>query len=303
VLASISDGMRTSLARISDEDMARRAEEFVLRRIEADDLGLPTVPLVTTRCLEILSHAEFSVNEVSRLIETDPLCAAGVVRLANSAARATLEPSRSVLQSVMRLGGDELRSFMFEMSARPVFESHDATISNLGKALWMHSVAVALLARAVVRRNNGKQPEAAYLAGLLHDIGKPLMAAMLLDAERRLFNVRTRTWLFPATWIRLIATSHRRVGIALAEAWRLPDSVQRSVREANNYDTNDPSNPANAVRFANALAKHAGLYVGEVDSADLDSLLFVGRKLFSFSDSDIDALTDGLRERVTERLS
>ncbi len=291
------------MARISDEEMARRAEEFVLRRIDAGDLALPTIPLVAARCLEVLSHPDYSVNDVARLIETDPLCAARIVRLANSAARATLEPARSVLQSVMRLGGDELRSFMFEVSAKPLFESHDATISGLGRSLWEHSVAVALLTRAVVRRNNAKQPEAAYLAGLLHDIGKPLMAAMLLDAERRLFNVRTRNWLFPETWIQLIATTHRRVGIALADAWRMPDLVVRSVRDADNYDTGDPSNPANAVRFANALAKSAGLYAGKVDPGDIDSLVFVGRKLFSLSDADIEAFTNGLRERVDERLA
>ena len=227
--------------------------------------------------------------------------AARIVRLANSAGRATLEPSRSVVQSVMRLGADELQSFMFEVSARPVFQSHDRAISDMGRALWSHSIAVALLARAVMRRNNGKQPEAAYLGGLLHDIGKPLMAAMLLDAERRLFNVRTRTWLFPATWMSLIAKTHRRVGLALAEAWRLPELVTLSIRDADNYETSEPANPANAVRFANALAKLAGLHAGEVDQSDVESLVFVGRKLFSLSDADIEALTSGLKERVEAR--
>jgi putative nucleotidyltransferase with HDIG domain len=288
---------------MTDAEMARRAEELVLKRIEADDLALPSVPVVAARCLELLSEPDFSVTDIARRIESDPLLAARIVRLANSAARATLEPARSVVQSVMRLGGDELRTMMFEVAARPIFESHDRTISVLGRALWTHSVAVALLARAVVRRIKGLHPEAAYLAGLLHDIGKPLMAAMLLEAERRLFGKQTRTWLVPATWLALISNVHRRVGIRLAETWRLPELVQRSVRDANDYDTSDPANPANAVRFANALAKSAGLYAGDFDPADVESLVFVGRKLFSFSDRDIATLTEGLRERVDERLA
>jgi len=282
--------------------MAARVEEYVLGRIDAGAFEVPVLPLVAARCIDLLSDADFSVAEVASLVETDPLMAVHIVRLSNSAGRTTLEPSRSVLQSVMRLGGDELRSFMFEASARPIFESHDRTIAVFGRALWTHSVAVGMLARAAVQKIGGPHPEAAYLAGLLHDIGKPLMAAMLLDAERRLFNVRTSTWLFPLTWLGLIARVHRRVGIALAEAWRLPEHVVRSVRDADNYDTTDPANPANAVRFANALAKLAGIYVGDFDPEDIDSLVFVGRRLFSFSDEELQSLIGGLRERVEGRL-
>lgn len=283
--------------------MAARVEEYVLGRIDAGAFEVPVLPLVAARCLELLSDADFSVAEVARLIENDPLMAVHIVRLANSAGRTSLEPSRSVLQSVMRLGGDELRSFMFEASARPIFESHDRTIAVFGRALWTHSVAVGMLARVAVQKGGGPHPEAAYLAGLLHDIGKPVMAAMLLAAERRLFNVRTRTWLFPLTWLGLIEKVHRRVGIALAEAWRLPDHVVRSIRDADNYDTTDPANPANAVRFANALAKLAGIYVGDFDPEDVDSLVFVGRRLFSFSDEELQTLTSGLRQRVEARVA
>jgi putative nucleotidyltransferase with HDIG domain len=221
--------------------------------------------------------------------------------LANSAARATLEPARSVIQSVMRLGSDELQTLMFEVSARPVFESHDRAISGLGRELWAHSIAVALLARALVRRAGGPQPEAAYLGGLLHDIGKPLMAGMLLDAERRLFKVHTKTWLFPATWLTLIARVHRGVGLALAEAWRLPPLVVQSVRGADHYDASDGTSPANAVRLGNALAKTAGIYAGEVDSVAIADQVLTGRKLFRLTEPQIVALTDGLRERVDER--
>jgi hypothetical protein len=119
----------------------------------------------------------------------------------------------------------------------------------------------------------------------------------------RLFNVRTRTWLFPATWLALIARAHRRVGIALAEAWRLPALVVASVREAESYDTDDGTKPANAVRFANALAKTAGVYAGEFDPADVADQVFTGRKLFALSEKETAGLVDGLRARVEERMA
>lgn len=306
VIPSTFDGdlpnRRRSVSQISDEEMSRRAEESVLQRIASTDLGLPAMPLVATKCLEILSRNDFSLGALAGLIETDPLVAASVVRVANSAANATLEPAKSVLQAITRIGSDELRSFIFEISARPVFESHDRTISALGRAMWSHSVAVALLARAIVRRTKGKHPEAAYLAGLLHDIGKPVMATMLLDAERRLLNVRTRNWLFPATWLGLIARTHRKVGLSLSKSWHLPVLVVQTVAVADSYDSTAPASPANAVCLANALAKAAGLYAGDVDKAAVEALISSGRKLFALSDADIEGLTKGLKERVNERL-
>ena len=291
------------MARISDEDMAARAAEAVLQRIDAHDMVLPAMPEVATRCLETLSRPDFSVAEIARSIESDPMMAARVMRVANSAARATLEPARSVLQAVTRLGADELRSCVLEVAARPVFDSHSRAISALGRALWSHSVAVALLARAVTRRAGGGQPETAYLAGLLHDIGKPVMAAMLLDAERRLFPVRTSKWFVPAAWLGLIERTHRTVGIALSQAWRLPELVVRAVADAHAYDRRPGASPTNAVCFANALAKAAGLHAGPVDLAAIDALIAEGRALFALEVQDVKSLTTGLGDRVEERLT
>jgi putative nucleotidyltransferase with HDIG domain len=291
------------MSRVTDEEMATRVAESVLQRIDARDLRLPAMSVVAARCLETLSRHDFSVSELARTIETDPLMTARLMRLANSAARATFEPSRSVLQSITRLGTDELRSFILEVAARPIFESHDRAIAELGRALWSHSVAVAMVSRAVVRRARGQHPEAAYLAGLLHDIGKPLLASMLLDAERRLFGVRTRTWLFPAAWLGLIARTHRTLGMALSAAWRLPELVVQTVTNAHTLDRATATSPANAVCFANALAKTAGLYAGEFDHAGVDDLIDEGRLLFSLSEQDVKSLTNGLGDRVAERLA
>jgi hypothetical protein len=57
------------------------------------------------------------------------------------------------------------------------------------------------------------------------------------------------------------------------------------------------------VRFANALAKLGGVYAGEFDAAEVGSLVLVGSKHFSLSERDIDALTNGLRQRVDERMA
>jgi HD-like signal output (HDOD) protein len=64
------------------------------------------------------------------VIEQDPVLAAGLIRLANSAAFATREPVRSVLSSVTKMGIAKLKTFLFEASANQLFESRDERIAT-----------------------------------------------------------------------------------------------------------------------------------------------------------------------------
>ena len=276
----------------------------VLKRIAADDIVLPALPVVASKCLALLSGPDFSLDQVARLIETDPILAAQVVRLANVASRAPVTPVRSIVECATRVGASELRVFLLETSARRIFESSDREISEMCRGLWQHSLAVAILARDLLQQAKSENAEAGYLGGLLHDIGKPVVtAAMLLDAERRLRGKQTQSWFDPAAWLRIISDSHRRIGVALAAKWSLPDSVRNSIRDGGDYDPVEPHSLANAVRFANALAKQAGVYVGPTDDDEIQSQVFVGQALFAIDEERLKYLTTYLKERVNERLA
>ena len=280
---------------------AAQVEAAVLRDLEADRLELPALPVVAVRIFNLLGDADYQVEDVSALIETDPLMAAQIIRLTNSAAFSGRQPVTSIRACVSRLGRLELRMFLFEISARQVLDSRDPHIAELCRGLWEHSLAVALLSREIVRRADPAQAESAYLAGLLHDVGKPLLAALLVAAEQRLLGDRTVSWLPSKKWLRFIVAKHRSVGVALARQWGLPDVVGRSISEATDYDAAEPRSLANAVRLANALAKLAGLYVGTFDADEVQASAFVGQQLFDMSDTDSDALVRAAREQMNGR--
>jgi len=288
--------------RISDDQVSSQVEDAVLRRIAADDIDLPPLPAVAARCLGLLNSPDFSLGDVGRVIESDPILAAQVIRLANVATRAPVAPIRSIGECVSRIGASELRLFMIETSARRTFESNDRDIARMCRGLWEHSLAVAVMARDLLRHAKVARPDAGYLGGLLHDIGKPVTATMLLDAETRLRGTRTQSWFPPETWNALVSRIHRTVGVALAVKWSLPDEIVRGIRDAADYDSSDPHSQANAVRLANALAKREGVYVGSVDSDEIESQIFVGRALFGVDDDQLTYLTRYLKERIAERM-
>lgn len=287
---------------MTDAKIAAQVEQDVLRRVEADDLIFPALPAVAAKTLAILSRADFSLAEVGRLVETDPILAARLVKITNSAAFAGRQRVTSITECCTRLGSSELRLFLLETSARRILESNDKRIAQICRGVWEHSLAVALLARDLLGKVYLELSEAAYLAGLLHDIGKPVLAAMFLDSERKVAKTKSTATMLPETWLHLITRTHRRVGVALAERWGLPESVWKSIRRCDAYDPSEPRAVPNAVRFANALTKGNGIYEGVVDRSEVEILIFQGREIFSIGDVALEQLVGSLKSRVAGRL-
>jgi len=288
---------------VDDGDIANRIQAAVLKRVESDDLVLPTMPVVVSKCLGLLDNPDLSLRDVAHVIETDPLIAARIVRLANVAARAPSAPIRSITDCVTRLGASELQIFLIESAARQMFESTDRHIAKLCRGLWAHSLAVAILTRDLIRAARSGRPDEGYLAGLLHDVGKPVVATMLLESEKRLRGTQTRNWIMPAAWLRIISGSHRRIGVALAEKWELPELVRNSIRSGGHYEPAEPHALVNAVRLANAITKIEGVYVGAMDEDETAASVETGRALFGIDDEQLKYLTTYLKERVNERLA
>jgi putative nucleotidyltransferase with HDIG domain len=287
-----------------EERLASQMESIILTRLAADRLVVPALPAAALKCIRLVKDPELSLKTAAGVIEQDPVLAAGLIRLSNSAAMATLEPVRTVLGAVTKIGTSKLKGFLFEASANQLFESRDERIARSCRAVWEHSLAVAILAKDVVTFANAGDTDAAYLGGLLHDVGKPIVASLLLQAERTVTQQRTHGgWIDSARWTRVIASVHRKVGVALAKRWELPESVSKCIESCDDYDVSDRLSVVNAVRFANALAKREGLYLGEVDSSDNDALIMIGGSLLGLDKNVVERLTKNLQSRVERQLS
>jgi putative nucleotidyltransferase with HDIG domain len=249
---------KLSRLKISSDELAAQIERAVLDQVDADRVSLAAMPRVATRAFTLLRKRDFSLSEVAAVIETDPVVAARLVHLANSVAFATYTKLESVLACVTRLGARELSFFLMETAARQLVECHDPRIAQICDGLWEHSLSVAILSHDLVEALPGLDAEAAYLAGLLHDIGRPVVAEMLLDAEGRLLGKRVDHWIMPSKWLGIITKCERAVGLAVTRAWTLPDSVIDAVGLCDDYDEERPFRLANVVRLANALAAVAG---------------------------------------------
>jgi putative nucleotidyltransferase with HDIG domain len=285
-------------AAADNEKLAGELGRIVLGRIASNRLVLPAMPEVAQKCMALVRDPKFQQKKLTNELERDPLLATMVLRGAMTAANAG-GGVKTIDQAVGCLGVQKLKSLLVEFMTRELFRSPDARIQAATKKIWEHSVAVAVLARDIAALTSGANSDTCYLAGLLHDVGKPILVAMLLEAEKKLSKDKPG-WLDVGIWTSTIEQTHRKIGVALALEWKLPEEVTAAIRDCSEYDTANRSGAANVVRFANALAKREGYATGPVDAGDLDALIMIGRSMIGADDAVIERLVAGLSERVAQ---
>jgi putative nucleotidyltransferase with HDIG domain len=279
------------------EKLVGELGRIVLGRIASGRLVLPVMPEVAQRCLTTIRDPKFMQSKLTSELEREPLLAASILRTAMSAANAGANV-KTLDQAVSAIGQVKLKSLIVEFMTRELFRSANPRIQAAVKNVWQHSVAVAVLARDIAALTSGVNSDACYLAGLLHDVGKPVLAAMLLEAERMLGKDRPN-WLDIGVWTSTIDTTHRKVGVALATEWKLPEEVISAIRDCSEYDAANRNGPANVVRFANALAKREGFTTGRVDAGEIDAMIMIGRSMLGADDDVIARMVEGLADRVS----
>jgi putative nucleotidyltransferase with HDIG domain len=272
-------------------------ERIVLERIANNRLVLPAMPAVPQRCLEILKEPDFNVRKLVKELEAEPVLALLVVRAANAAAFGRGGAMQALDQAVLRVGARALKTLIMEYAVNEIFESSNRSLKEANRKVYEHSLVVALLARDIAALIGNIEPDTCYLAGLLHDIGKPVLSAMILEIDRKLGR-QTPGWIDTSAWTHIIETSHRKVGVAVATEWRLPEAITAAIRDCSDYDSADRTSVGNIVRLANALAKREGYTTGPMDAADIEAMIMVGMSMLGGDTSVVDRLVNNIGSRL-----
>jgi putative nucleotidyltransferase with HDIG domain len=276
---------------------------IIRERMYSQNLVLPTMPSVAVESVRLLGEEQNTFPLIARTIEKDPLLAAQVLKVANSVAFMSAEKAKTLEQAVTRLGARQLRLLLIELSTHRVFQSRERRIRDAFNGIWEHSLAVALLSRLICARvGHGTDPELAHLAGLLHDLGKPMVGAMLLEAERRL-SVEEKRFMTPGLWMKVVDESHRDVGKAIVRSWKMPTEILEALEFCGEYDDKTPYQIRNIVTLANALAKAAGYCLGTTDLVGNDGLIECGLQSLGIDVDQVKALLAELGGQVEDYFS
>jgi two-component system cell cycle response regulator len=277
---------------IDDIDCIRTAAQQVLKN---DLQQLPLVPTIASKLLNLTSNDHTKLEDLSKLIETEPVLSAKILQNVNSAAYALPNPISSIRRAVNLLGFSTIRRtaltliFFNRLIKKNVNQAFDPLF------FWQHCLFVASLSRRMAVAIGHPDPDMVYTAGLLHGIGKVVLESHGLRSYSEFINSLNGDSEPTLTEERhFFGLTHTEIGHLLCVEWQLPLSItavvayyQHPTAAVPPYDEFDLEitlvSFANYIAWMQGLASHSAesrpdlpqkvLEILDIDRFDLESLL------------------------------
>jgi putative nucleotidyltransferase with HDIG domain len=199
-----------------------RVRDQLVARISGGLLELPVLPEVASQVVTLSNDANCDTRRLATLIQRDPAMAGHLMRMANSPLYSPKVPLVSLDQVVSRMGMKKVREIALIISCQskvfavPGYEEHV-------KSHFRHSLAAGAFAQEIARSRRWNVEEA-FLCGLLHDVGWPVLLQELVDLHRAAdvpFDLMVAE--------SAISVLHARIGASLVTHWALPARLSETI--------------------------------------------------------------------------
>lgn len=208
--------------------------QYILDMVNLSDIS--SIRSSVSAIIAVLNNPRTTVKELKEVILLDPPLAAKVLKTANSAyySRSFARTFNDIEQAIIWMGSEIIKELALSQKVCEIFDRDDNVGGYSRKALWRHSIAVALLAKMIYRKEFGMPGENAYVAGLLHDIGiiaedqffqEDFVRVLQLTKEKKLD--------LPVAEQEILGFDHAEVGEAISHSWGLPGELTMTIGHHN----------------------------------------------------------------------
>jgi len=216
-------------------------------RLNAGSLELPLLPGVAMEITSAAAKEEVDTRTIADMLKRDAALSAHVLRIVNSPVYSPRAQIVSLQQAVARVGAVKIREIALVIACRTgVFKAkgYEKQIDEV----FSHSIGTALFAQEIAR-NTRNNVEDAFLCGLLHDVGRPVLLQALVTLLRDAKVVADTEAV-----LGLVAELHEAAGSALAKAWKLPETVVSALAKHHALQPEQESVPVRIVSLADRFA-------------------------------------------------
>jgi len=249
--------------------MSNDMEEIIMQSCD-----LPTMPDIAGKIVQLISDPDTTADMLNKAIMADQSMAARVLKLANSSFYGCLRSVNTLTQAIVIIGFGTIKNIVLAASTKEVYKR----FGLVEKMLHEHSTAVAMASFHVASVINLKNKEEAYLAGLLHDIGKVVLNNSDADKFRSVMEEVYNTGRnFAEVEQEVYGFSHYEVGALVIRKWNFSPEMEAVIRFQRDLDKLEKGDIfalqlASAVNLADALCFKLGVGVKEAGEIDIEAL-------------------------------
>lgn len=219
-------------------------------------MKISTVPSVLKRILEVTDDPRSGVSDLEKVIEHDQAIAARVVAVSNAVFYGFPRKISSITQAILVLGFEMVKGLAISTT---VFNSVQTRDRSSLVALWTHSFETAMASVLIAQKTGLVNKESAFLAGLLHDIGRPIIFQTcgheyleLCAFDRNCLTKEEEVF----------GASHAEAGAWFADKCKLPEDCVKAIRHHHSPEAcmegNTPLPPLVAIVYlANLIVSEA----------------------------------------------
>lgn len=207
----------------------------IIELIEESDIS--SIKNVVSGLVKIINDPKSTAKDLKELIQIDPPLTAKMLRLANSAYYSPRNKIGELHQAIVWVGYDAIKELALSQKVCEIFRKDKSFEGYSRNSLWKHSLAVALFAKMIYRREFGNRGENVYAAGLLHDIGIIAEDQFYQDEFKITLNKlkNEKKNLIRAEY-EVFGFEHSEVGKAIIDYWQIPQEIGVAIGSHHNPD-------------------------------------------------------------------
>lgn len=200
--------------------------EDVVNQIQS----LPSLPQVVQKVIAMVENPGISSAELAKTIGMDAALVSKILKVVNSAYYGLPRKISTLTQAIVILGFNTIKNIVLTASVFTVFEGNGNSNRFDRKKFWEHSIGCAIACKVLSKRIRLGLPEEAFVAGLIHDVGKIVLDQFLHEEfEKVLDVVEDKNISFRLAEKHVLGVDHTQVGEWLCDKWRFPRQMQESV--------------------------------------------------------------------------
>jgi HD-like signal output (HDOD) protein len=189
--------------------------------LASSNLDVPVFHSVALRLQQTLSRPDFTIEQIEQMITVDPGLAGQVLRIANSSFYSGLSKVTTVRDAIVRLGAREIANLAMVATQSDFYRSADPKFGSVMRLLWKHAFCCAIGSKWLAGKLGYETlAQEAFLAGLLHDIGKLFLLKVLEGVAR---SGELGREISPVLISEVLNSMHVSYGSLLMEKWDMPD--------------------------------------------------------------------------------